>query len=153
MFLLNYLIDCLLQQNIKWEVPGNCVVDGIPKRTGQPSSVPRICSIPSIWEMSRPTVTASWFTVPRPPRNVSGAISEMYIGTSEVFRPAHNNSSYIITKNSRKKTTGVYSRLLFFLWNKIKINKQLIPYFLHLCWCPAFHLIINTTKFGNNENL
>lgn len=57
------------------------------KRTGQPSSVPRICSMPSTWETRRPTVTASWFTVPRPPLRFSGAISDMYMGTNEVFKP------------------------------------------------------------------
>lgn len=58
-----------------------------PKRTGQPSFVPRICSMPSTWETRRPTVTASWFTVPRPPLRFNGAISDMYMGTNEVFKP------------------------------------------------------------------
>ena len=59
-----------------------------PSNMGQPSSVPRICSIPNTWDSNSPTVTASWFTVPRPPRRLRGAISEMYMGTSDVFRPA-----------------------------------------------------------------
>lgn len=68
----------------------NCRMAGqiaSPKRTGQPSFVPRICSMPSTWETRRPTVTASWFTVPRPPLRFNGAISDMYMGTSEVFKP------------------------------------------------------------------
>lgn len=43
--------------------------------------------MPRTWESRRPTVTASWLTVPRPPRKLSGAISLMYIGTREVFSP------------------------------------------------------------------
>jgi hypothetical protein len=41
-------------------------------------------------EMRSPTVTANWLTVPRPPRSVSGEISEMYIGTRDVFKPEVN---------------------------------------------------------------
>lgn len=58
-----------------------------PSRMGQPSLVPRIGSMPRTWDKSKPTVTASWFTVPRPPRKFSGAISLMYMGTNEVFSP------------------------------------------------------------------
>lgn len=58
-----------------------------PSRTGQPSLVPRIGSMPSTWDKSSPTVTASWLTVPRPPRKLRGAISLMYMGTNEVFSP------------------------------------------------------------------
>lgn len=68
----------------------NCRMAGqtaSPKRTGQPSFVPRIWSMPSTWETRRPTVTASWFTVPRPPLRFNGAISDMYMGTNEVFKP------------------------------------------------------------------
>jgi len=68
----------------------NCRMAGqiaSPKRRGQPSFVPRICSMPSTWETRRPTVTASWFTVPRPPLRFNGAISDMYMGTNEVFKP------------------------------------------------------------------
>ena len=39
-------------------------------------------------EMRSPTVTANWLTVPKPPLRVSGEISEMYMGTRDVFRPA-----------------------------------------------------------------
>lgn len=60
-----------------------------PRRMGQPSLVPRICSMPSTWDNSKPTVTANWLTVPKPPRRFSGAISEMYMGTSEVLRPSN----------------------------------------------------------------
>lgn len=59
----------------------------LPSKIGHPSSVPRICSIPSTCDSSNPTVTASWLTVPKPPRRFRGAISDMYIGTSDVFRP------------------------------------------------------------------
>jgi hypothetical protein len=38
-------------------------------------------------EMRSPTVTANWLTVPSPPRKVRGEISEMYIGTRDVFKP------------------------------------------------------------------
>ena len=47
-------------------------------------------------EMSSPTVTASWLTVPRPPRSVRGEISEMYIGTREVFRPGTNRTEIFL---------------------------------------------------------
>ena len=49
-------------------------------------------------EMRRPTVTASWLTVPKPPRNVSGEISEMYIGTRDVFRPVVKSSLNVVKR-------------------------------------------------------
>ena len=76
-----------------------------PRRIGHPSSVPRRLSIPRIWEINRPTVTANWFTVPKPPRRVRGAISDIYIGTNDVFKPetrrkcpqkpASDNATYV----------------------------------------------------------
>lgn len=68
----------------------SCAIAGMmasPNKTGQRSFVPRICSMPNTWEIRRPTVTASWFTVPRPPRRFNGAISDMYMGTNDVFKP------------------------------------------------------------------
>lgn len=62
-----------------------------PRRIGQPSSVPKICSMPNTCDSKSPTVTASWLTVPSPPRKFNGAISDMYIGTSDVFSPENNN--------------------------------------------------------------
>ena len=59
----------------------------IPNKYGHPLSVPRRPSTPSIWDIRSPTVTASWFIVPNPPRSVNGAISEMYMGTKDVFKP------------------------------------------------------------------
>lgn len=61
-----------------------------PSNRGQPSFVPRICSIPSTWDSNRPTVTANWLTVPKPPRKFNGAISDIYIGTKDVFNPENN---------------------------------------------------------------
>ena len=70
-----------------------CIRDRfLPNKTGQPSSVPKICSIPRICDISSPIVTASWFTVPRPPLKLSGAISDIYIGTNDVFRPKKTNT-------------------------------------------------------------
>ena len=43
--------------------------------------------MPRTWESRRPIVTASWLTVPKPPRRLSGAISLMYMGTREVLSP------------------------------------------------------------------
>lgn len=43
--------------------------------------------MPRTWESRRPMVTASWLTVPRPPRRLSGAISLIYMGTREVLSP------------------------------------------------------------------
>ena len=63
------------------------VIGDLPRRMGHPSGVPRISWMPRICEKRIPTVQPSWFTVPKPPRNVNGAISETYMGTSEVFRP------------------------------------------------------------------
>ena len=68
----------------------NCSTDGnsaIPNKYGQPLSVPKRPSTPSICDTRRPTVTASWLIVPKPPRRVNGAISEMYMGTKDVFKP------------------------------------------------------------------
>lgn len=58
-----------------------------PSSTGHPSFVPKICSTPNTWDKSKPIVTANWLTVPRPPRKFNGAISDIYIGTSDVFKP------------------------------------------------------------------
>lgn len=55
--------------------------------------MPRTC------EMSSPTVTANWLMVPSPPRRVSGAISEMYMGTSEVLRPTKKEQHFPMRKN------------------------------------------------------
>lgn len=77
-----------------------------PSRMGQPSSVPRICSMPSTCESSRPTVTASWFTVPSPPRRLSGAISDMYIGTSEVFSPVSKQTDVSIPYANERAAIG-----------------------------------------------
>lgn len=59
----------------------------VPRRRGQPDSVPRISWMPRICEKRMPTVTPNWLTVPKPPRKFNGAISEMYMGTSDVFNP------------------------------------------------------------------
>lgn len=61
---------------------------GLPNNTGQPSSVPKICLIPKICDISNPIVTANWLTVPKPPLKLSGDISVIYIGTNDVFSPA-----------------------------------------------------------------
>lgn len=60
----------------------------LPNNTGQPSSVPKICLIPKICDISNPIVTANWLTVPKPPLKLSGDISDIYIGTNDVFSPA-----------------------------------------------------------------
>lgn len=68
----------------------NCNIAGqmaSPNSTGQPSLVPKICSIPSTCDNSNPTVTANWLTVPKPPLKFNGAISDIYIGTNDVFKP------------------------------------------------------------------
>lgn len=37
-------------------------------------------------------MTANWLTVPSPPRRLRGAISLMYMGTSEVFNPVKHTA-------------------------------------------------------------
>ena len=54
---------------------------------GHPDDVPKISWMPRICEIKMPKVTPNWLTVPKPPRRLRGAISEMYIGTSDVFKP------------------------------------------------------------------
>ena len=69
----------------------NCYYTGgkiaSPNKKGHPLSVPRRPSTPRICETKRPTVTASWLMVPRPPLRLNGDISDMYIGTREVLSP------------------------------------------------------------------
>ena len=54
---------------------------------GHPDDVPKISWIPRICEIKIPKVTPNWLTVPKPPRRWRGAISDMYNGTSDVFKP------------------------------------------------------------------
>ncbi len=42
-----------------------------------------------------PTVTPNWLTVPKPPRKFNGAISEMYMGTNDVFNPEKSRSIHL----------------------------------------------------------
>lgn len=73
-----------------------------PKRRGQALLFPRSCSMPRICERSRPTVTANWLTVPSPPRRLRGAISLMYIGTSDVFSPV-DDAIILMTEHKNLK--------------------------------------------------
>ena len=64
-------------------------------------------------------VTASWFTMPTPPRRFTGAISDTYMGTSEVLRPVgtrHDGGVDLTdTRKCTKRVVSSASRYIIYI--------------------------------------